>query len=97
MSGGYFDYQQNNISDIEEKLERYIIGDGKSESEAVMNEMKKTLETLREAYIRVKRLDWYLSCDDSEESYLTRIREELKELNTETDHSEVSYIISGKD
>ena len=97
MSGGYFHYQQNNISDIEEKLERYIIGDGKSESEAVMNEMKKTLETLREAYIRVKRLDWYLSCDDSEESYLMRLRKELKELNTETDHSEVSYIISGKD
>jgi hypothetical protein len=46
----------------------------------VIAEFKKGLAVLREAYIYTKRIDWLLSGDDGNESFLSRLSEELNKL-----------------
>ena len=49
-------------------------------SDEVIAEFKRGLAVLREAYIYTKRIDWLLSGDDGEESFLSRLNEELNKL-----------------
>ena len=44
--------------------------------------MKRAVYVLRMAYIYAKRIDWMLSGDDSEESWVKRLEEDLKDLKT---------------
>jgi beta-glucanase (GH16 family) len=44
---------------------------------------KKAYKSIREAQIYMQRLDWMLSGDDSEESFLKRLNEDLKKLDDE--------------
>ena len=44
--------------------------------------MKRAVYVLRMAYIYAKRIDWMLSGDDSEESLVKRLEEDLKDLKT---------------
>ena len=46
----------------------------------VINEFKIGVEKLKEAYIYAQRIDWLLSGDDGEESFLKRLKEELNKL-----------------
>ena len=43
---------------------------------------KRAVYVLRMAYIYAKRIDWMLSCDDSEETLVKRLQEELQALKT---------------
>ena len=45
----------------------------------VINEFKIGLEKLKEAYVYAQRIDWLLSGDDGEETFLTRLKKELNE------------------
>jgi hypothetical protein len=47
--------------------------------EEVIAEFKKGVEYLRLASIYAQRIDWLLSGDDGEESFLERLKEELNE------------------
>jgi len=47
--------------------------------EEVIAEFKKGVEYLRLAAIYAQRIDWLLSGDDGEESFLERLKEELDE------------------
>ena len=49
----------------------------------VIEEMKKGVAILKIAYVYAQRIDWLLSSDDSEETFLKRIRNDLKELGYE--------------
>lgn len=49
--------------------------------EEVQKEFRTGIKKLREAYIYAKRIDWLLSGDDGDESFLKRLKEELKQLN----------------
>lgn len=42
--------------------------------------MKRAVYVLRMAHIYAQRIDWMLSCDDSEESLEKRLKEELRAL-----------------
>ena len=44
--------------------------------------MKRAVYVLQMAYIYAKRIDWMLSGDDSEESWVKRLEEDLKDLKT---------------
>lgn len=66
---GYEDENGNTI------LYRY------EESEEVLNEFRKGLKILRQAYVYAQRIDWLLSDDDSDESFLKRLKRELEALN----------------
>lgn len=49
-------------------------------SEEVQKEMKNAVNFLRKAAVYAQRVDWFLSGDDGEESFLRRLKEELKQL-----------------
>jgi hypothetical protein len=46
----------------------------------VIIEFKIGVKKLKEAYIYAQRIDWLLSGDDGEESFLERLKEELNKL-----------------
>lgn len=93
MSGGAFDYKQYIIDDIANLIQEEIdLNDDKDEwgqaignlfCKEVIDEFKKGVELLRKAAIYAQRIDWLLSSDDGEESFLERLNEDLKESGLE--------------
>ena len=49
--------------------------------EEVIEEFKKGVEIIKQAQIYIQRLDWLLSGDDGEESFLKRLKDDLTNLN----------------
>lgn len=45
-----------------------------------MLEFQTGLHYLKLAYIYAQRIDWLLSCDDSEDTFHSRLKEELNKL-----------------
>lgn len=77
MSGGHFDYNQWNIRSICEELERIIDTNEYGYSNETIEEFKKGLEYLRLAEIYTQRIDWLVSCDDCEDTFHERLKEDL--------------------
>lgn len=50
------------------------------ESDIVQEKMREAIKVLKVAHIYAQRVDWYLSGDDGEESFLSRLEQELKEV-----------------
>ena len=50
------------------------------ESDIVQEKMREAIKALEIAYIYAQRVDWYLSGDDGEENFLSRLEKELKEV-----------------
>jgi len=50
----------------------------------IQQHFKDAIHTLKKAYIYAQRIDWYLSGDDGEESFLQRLKQELSELGDPT-------------
>lgn len=53
--------------------------------EEIIAEFKKGYEILRQAEIYAQRIDWLIACDDGNESFLKRLREDLESLRVELD------------
>lgn len=49
--------------------------------EEVVEKMKEGLSVIRKAYVYAKRIDYLLSGDDGEESFLRRLENDLKTLS----------------
>ena len=105
MSGGAFEYRQNQIDWIIEGIEDHLESMGKEmedvdeparrefyskypeartyrvESEEVQERMRHAIRALKIAKVYAQRVDWYLSGDDGEESFLERLDKELDNLN----------------
>jgi hypothetical protein len=79
MSGGHFDYKQYNINYIIDAIESELNKD--IYSKVVQNKMKEAIKYLNIASTYSQRLDWFLSGDDSEETFLKRLEEELDTLS----------------
>jgi hypothetical protein len=84
MSGGHFDYQQFQLTQIADEIELLIQNNGKDEwytfSERDLTEFRKGLVYMKIAYIYAQRIDWYVSGDDGEDSFHKRLKEELESL-----------------
>lgn len=50
--------------------------------DAVIERMKEAVQALKIAQIYAQRVDWLLSGDDGEESFLTRLDKELENLKS---------------
>jgi Rad3-related DNA helicase len=92
MSGGHFDYNQYRLHEMADEIERLISRNGKEPDEwqewwkyeytkETINEFEKAVKLLRYAAVYVQRIDWFVSGDDSEESFHSRLNEELKNLS----------------
>ena len=77
MSGGHFDYQQHNISDVADSVEQLILNN-EDYSEETIKEFKEGLNLLNKAAIYAQRIDWLVSGDDGEESFHKRLSDDLK-------------------
>lgn len=89
MSGGHFDYQQYRIDDIADTIQGLINSNHSDDQDCygypiareyspeVIAEFKRAVEALRVAYVYAQRVDWLVSGDDSEESFLRRLAEDL--------------------
>jgi hypothetical protein len=78
MSGGRFDHKQYDMHYIADKIEHEVlINDKKKE---VIEKFKEAVIILRKAAIYTQRIDWLLSGDDEEETFLKRLKKDLKEL-----------------
>ena len=96
MSGGAFEYNQRRILDIIESIEEDLDRQGTTAknvdfyfdsdytyptySDEVQKEMKKGIEYLKIAYVYAQRIDWFLSRDDGEEEFLSRLKEDLEKI-----------------
>lgn len=92
MSGGHFNYDQWKIQNIADEVEQLILDNDSEEkdeydfhkgchfSPEVIKEFKNGLLILRQAYIYAQRMDWLICGDDGEDSFLSRLDSELKQL-----------------
>ena len=80
MSGGYFNYDQNRIDYIIERLEQ-VIEKGRYGEDTLM-QFRAGVDALRLAKIFATRIDWLLSGDDAEDTFHERLEEELNNWET---------------
>ena len=92
MSGGHFDYGQDTIREIADEIQKVIDTNndttpdqfgyprGRQYSPEVIAKLNEAVKHLHIAYVYTQRVDWLLSDDDGEESFLKHLEEELKEV-----------------
>jgi len=92
VSGGHFDYQQHRLHDIAEEIERIVRDNGVQEpdgweaplfSPATLARFREAITLLHRAYVYVQRIDWLVSCDDSEADFHRRLHNNLEALEKE--------------
>lgn len=97
MSGGYFDSIsciQNTIEDLElliknnnsEEIDEWGDTVGHFFSEKTITEFKNAIYYLERAYIYAHRIDYLMCGDDIEESFHSRLQENLNEQLKEYNH-----------
>ena len=88
MSGGYFDYRDHCITDIADAIESLIASQAMGPQREpdhqyppeVIEAFKKGVRYLQLAAIYAHRIDWLVSGDDGDGSFLIRLEEELSGL-----------------
>lgn len=92
MSGGFFDYRDWHLQDMAEQIDEVIEQNDSTErdewdweigrhySPEVVEKLSEASKQLRIARIYAHRVDYLLSGDDGEESFLRRLEEELNEV-----------------
>jgi hypothetical protein len=82
MSGGHFEYKQYSISDIADEIENVIALNDDIDhpyTPATIEQFEKAVKALRVAKIYAHRVDWLLSCDDGQEQFHQRLKQELNQ------------------
>ena len=90
MSGGHFDYQQHRFEDIAVEIEYLIESNddrgyvdlysgeiGYHFPPEVIEKFEEAVKVIRKAGKMAHRIDWLVSGDDGEESFLKRWDEEI--------------------
>ena len=92
MSGGHFQYKQWEIGNIADEVEQLILTNDSEEkdewgdrkgyhySPETIEEFKKGLVLLRQAYVYAQRIDWLVSGDDGQDSFHRRLKNDLEKL-----------------
>jgi len=89
MSGGAFEYRDRYIHDFIEEIERNIKNNGIEDetgyssnySKKVLEKFTNAIELLKISVIYLHRIDWLLSGDDSNETFLERLDDDLDKFN----------------
>lgn len=87
MSGGHFNYKQYELGYIVDEIEQQIINNDLHKeawdplySKETIAEFRNAIYYLKKAQIYAQRVDWLLSADDGEDTFHSRLREELSKL-----------------
>ncbi len=90
MSGGHFEYRQYHIEDIareidelvkfneDETLDEYGGKRGRFYPPEVLEKFIEASHWLKRSADMVQRIDWLVSCDDSEKSFMKRWEKEVR-------------------
>ena len=78
MSGGHFDYAQHKITDIASEVEDMIENNWREFTPATIASFRTSLFFLRTAAVYAQRIDWLVSGDDGEETFLQRLHDDLR-------------------
>ena len=76
MSGGHFKYIQYQINDAAVEINKKVTDYEKTCKPETLEKMKAAANTLETASAMLQRVDWFISCDDGEESFNKRWDEE---------------------
>lgn len=89
MSGGHFNYDQYRIDNIiynieqlietndDESLDDWGYRNGRGYPPEIIDKFKEAIHTLKRGREMAQRVDWLVSGDDGEESFLRRWEEEV--------------------
>lgn len=89
MSGGEFNYEQHAISRIADDINRLIVSnnstatnewgdvEGNHYPPEIIAEFDTAVTLLRTAFVYAQRIDYLVSGDDGQDSFLSRLAEEL--------------------
>jgi hypothetical protein len=89
MSGGFFEYKHYLMDELADDIKRVVENNngqdldewgcrvGKNYSPEVIERFNEAIQTLKQASIMVNRIDWLLSGDDGEETFMKRWDEDL--------------------
>jgi hypothetical protein len=88
MSGGHFAYRHYQIRELAEEIDGLITGNGKKDefgdvryySKEIIEKLKETTHALNKAADMFQRVDWLVSGDDGEESFLKRWKEDVDDV-----------------
>lgn len=93
MSGGHFDYFQYRFNDVAEQLYEYIqrcksdevdeCGWKPEHPPEVLKRFEETERMIRVCAIYLQRVDWLICGDDGDDDFLSRLKENLEELEKE--------------
>lgn len=91
MSGGHFGYNQYRVREIAEDIQQLIVNNddetldewgeknGRQYPPEIIERFKEAAHTLEQAADMSQRVDWLVSGDDGEESFLRRWGEEVRD------------------
>lgn len=79
MSGGHFNHSQYVMTDIADSIETAIYANFATKPETVTR-FQEAVSLLRRAEVYAQRIDWFLSDDDSEETFHARLENDLIHL-----------------
>ena len=92
MSGGYFNYNQALIGTMADEIESIIENNNNQDIDdwgctighgykpEIIDRFRLAVDVLRETQVMAHRIDWLLSGDDGEESFLRRWHDDLEKL-----------------
>ena len=88
MSGGHFNYDQHRIRTIAETIRSIIDNNTKKDrwgyasnyNEETLKHFERAIEILKIAEVYTQRVDWLVSGDDGEETFMKRLHKELAEI-----------------
>lgn len=86
MSGGYFDYAQHCMEDIATEIEEIINKNNNTEkdmfgcrySPPIIERFEEAAHTMRRAQEMAQRVDYLMSGDDGEETFMSRWDKEVR-------------------
>lgn len=91
MSGGHFNHEQYKLINIADEIEHALQDNDDEGAEGryafkpeTKLRFKEAIDKLNEAFIYAQRIDWFLSGDDGEDSFLERLNNELNKLPKES-------------
>ena len=99
MSGGHFQYKQYEFGQIADEIEQIILDNDSDEvneygdtkgygySPETIAKFKIARMSLLLAQIYVQRIDWLVSGDDGEDSFHSRLKQDLDALDRRLDDS----------
>jgi hypothetical protein len=106
MSGGHFDYKQYQIEYVADEIEQMIVTNDSEErnewgepvrwgyTEETISRFKLAVLYLRLAKIYTQRIDWLVSGDDGEDSFHSRLEQELNDLTKQMNDNKNSAALS---